>query len=480
MLLSSPGVSASPRPLVRIIQSEEINAYVASAQVCVDVPLVIDPTVEPQTSPLSNVLKVDGQSTYSAQRPDCVTIEGDLATKKSFIEFALRKRPDCQVSINGDTLELSRSCVDTSTFYNRFEGLTYEAVHNYITIYSGLLSFVNEPEMVGVLAHELGHYYMAHGMGHEADYDFFYELKERNSDSKPAPLPDGHPLMELGQKAKDLPSVFHQKIEGQEFESHLFNVIRATSYVIQSNLDGSICMKDQADCLDVCKPMVEHLNNSYDNKLAGLPYYLPETDEARKVYFQYEAEVKACLLKLRSSALLSVVNNQLNYLIYKLKMDTVPAGDADENGLALIRRAELVIKSKVDAVEAEAAALVNEAMERGLGWYTTEQEADDIATEMIHRLGLNPQTFVEFSVKSAEALEKDGSCRQQYEAGFPAPVSLGEFNDLHHKYCFRAYNSQRELDIHAAHFAKYKDYKTPVVQPELSWDEALKSLKLEP
>lgn len=96
---------------------------------------------------------------------------------------------------------------------------------------------------------------------------------------------------------------------------------------------------------------------------------------------------------------------------------------------------------------------------------------------MVYRLGLNPQIFVEFSVRSAEVLEKDSSCRAQFEAGFPQPVSLGEFSDLHHKYCFRAYNSQRELDIHEAHFAQYKQCKTPVIQPELSWDDALKSLQ---
>ncbi|HYX36110.1 MAG TPA: hypothetical protein VE954_23660 [Oligoflexus sp.] len=81
----------------------------------------------------------------------------------------------------------------------------------------------------------------------------------------------------------------------------------------------------------------------------------------------------------------------------------------------------MIIKEKLGGIESAKALVVREAQEKGLGWYTTEKEADDIGAEMIYRLGLDPMSFVEFNVNSAEA-QGNTECRKQYEAGFPTPV----------------------------------------------------------
>ncbi|HYX34718.1 MAG TPA: hypothetical protein VE954_16595 [Oligoflexus sp.] len=71
-----------------------------------------------------------------------------------------------------------------------------------------------------------------------------------------------------------------------------------------------------------------------------------------------------------------------------------PALRNSENALELIQDVDSIIREKVGGIESAKALAVQEAQEKALGWYTMEQEADDIGTEMVYRLGLDPMSFV--------------------------------------------------------------------------------------
>ncbi|HYX37281.1 MAG TPA: M48 family metalloprotease [Oligoflexus sp.] len=473
MLKSTPTLSVAPRPIIRIVQSDEINAYVSSAPVCIDVAITTDPSAESvSASPSYLTITEEGRLDKSTRPDQCSEIQGDITARLQAAQFALRNLEGCKLSIDGARVALSPEClVGLTDRGNSFTGLFFNAPHNYITLYSGLLKSASEPQIVGVLAHELGHYYMAHGMGRYEDYDYFYELKDRNSRAKPEPLSPDHPLSALGDRIRQLPAVYFTKIEGQEFHSALYSVIRSMSHNIRDKESASLCQRDKPDCMSTCSRFKELMGDDYGGLLENMPYQLSGSDEAKNAYKQYEADVRSCLPLLNAAPFEFNIKSTLGYLVNNQPI-ALPALRADENALELILDIDMIIKEKVGRIEIAKALVVQEAQEKGLGWYTTEQEADDMGTEMVYRLGLDPMSFVEFTMTLAEA-KGHTECRQQYEAGFPKSVSLKNFDDLHHDYCFRAYNSYKEIEVHKDDFANHKDSQTPVIQPELTWRAAL-------
>ncbi len=111
--------------------------------------------------------------------------------------------------------------------------------------------------------------------------------------------------------------------------------------------------------------------------------------------------------------------------------------------------------------------LFEEARSKRVGYYTLEQEADELSGEWVADVGLNPSAAVEMALDLSDlmAIYRPGSvdpfdvsavdCRKLYSRGWktedgqPYLVPIGDFEDPHHSPCFRAYNLSREIDAHA-------------------------------
>ncbi|MBF0443504.1 MAG: hypothetical protein HQK54_16475, partial [Oligoflexales bacterium] len=107
---------------------------------------------------------------------------------------------------------------------------------------------------------------------------------------------------------------------------------------------------------------------------------------------------------------------------------------------------------------------IQKAYSARLGLYTIELEADDIATEIINRMGFDPMLLV----KTVIALDKAGGpdssafCLREFEKGFPDFIPPGNFKEIHLNNCFRAYNSYREIQAHRDYFNAFKNAEQPV------------------
>jgi hypothetical protein len=101
-------------------------------------------------------------------------------------------------------------------------------------------------------------------------------------------------------------------------------------------------------------------------------------------------------------------------------------------------------------------------VEQRLGFYTTEQEADDMALEILTQIGLSPNLAAD-AVLHFLKLEVDGDageipwaeCSALRERGFKdaagawVAVPVGDLSTPHHSFCFRVLNITRELAAHA-------------------------------
>lgn len=104
--------------------------------------------------------------------------------------------------------------------------------------------------------------------------------------------------------------------------------------------------------------------------------------------------------------------------------------------------------------------------EQRLGFYTTEQEADEISLEILARMGMPPtlgpdsQALLHKIVDDLSAGRGDSGdikwekCAALRERGFKddagqvVSVPVGNLSDPHHSFCFRVFNMQRELEAH--------------------------------
>lgn len=109
-------------------------------------------------------------------------------------------------------------------------------------------------------------------------------------------------------------------------------------------------------------------------------------------------------------------------------------------------------------------------MKNNLGFYTVEQEADELALEWLSDFGLHPSSMADGLMILGTEWEKSGTntghmpmskCRELRKGGWlengkPASVPVGDLSDAHHSPCFRIFNIDREIKAHA-----YKQTASP-------------------
>jgi hypothetical protein len=101
----------------------------------------------------------------------------------------------------------------------------------------------------------------------------------------------------------------------------------------------------------------------------------------------------------------------------------------------------------------------------GLGVYTVEEEADELALEILSLAGIDPLKATEawfalFEHADANVTETEipfARCRELFKnnwrdhAGNPVAVPVGDYEDTHHSWCFRVFNTTNEIAIHNYH-----------------------------
>ncbi len=124
--------------------------------------------------------------------------------------------------------------------------------------------------------------------------------------------------------------------------------------------------------------------------------------------------------------------------------------------------------------------------EQRVGFYTTEQEADEISLEILTHLGVPPTTGPDSQLalqKIVEEMSRGGwggvkdsgelkweQCSMLRDRGWKddegklVSVPVGDLMDTHHSFCFRVFNMVRELETH-----KYRPAAERVRPPGDPW-----------
>jgi hypothetical protein len=121
-----------------------------------------------------------------------------------------------------------------------------------------------------------------------------------------------------------------------------------------------------------------------------------------------------------------------------------------------------VMNAQMMERDAKKDALLQRALDSKLGYYTTEQEADNLSVQWLAALGVEPQVAIDQWFRFAQhydGREQESpfsfgykQCRALYDAvprwsaeGRPVLIPIGSFADTHHSKCYRIFNIDQVL-----------------------------------
>ncbi|RYZ59255.1 MAG: hypothetical protein EOP07_04550 [Proteobacteria bacterium] len=470
-----PELAGTNPPVIALFNSEISNAYAFPLDVCGSTSVLVKGPSEDEV--------IDNAEPFSygdSQSESCVNLQGGPKAERDHLAWRMKAREGCEVSLTGSEIVLSNSCSDGEESSHRYKGFRTQATADRIVVYSALAASLDEDMVVGALAHELAHYYRSHAFAQESPglYDYLYKIGKTNSSSKPDKIQDNDPLHDLAAKWKTfastdlIVSLPGQKLNGI-FAKDAMNIVDTS---LQNG--GPFCSAG-ADCKAACEPLIKNLESGYNGRLEPVLWGQDYTEGGTAIYRQYETDFQKCALKLDASKYSVSFERSTTSALHGLANTPDLKPRKSETLWDILLRASSEIEPTLKKIHSEMLATGDLATKSGLGWYTEEQEADELAAEFLVRLGLDPKSLITNNISAAvKANPKEGKlCEANFKNGFPAPVSLEGLADNHHGNCFRAYNIYNELKAHALFYESIRAKNRPVVQKNITWSDAVKSLQ---
>jgi hypothetical protein len=471
-----------PRPRIRIMEHPSRNAFISSRTVCYRSSLALAKDNGKGREGPEATLRINKKGMiglYPAENFLCLDRTQEIIPAewiKLYLDLNIGVQ-GCSYRLDQDTLVFGPECQVGGASPDRWVGrIALDLVTPWMTVTTGMLPLLeHEDELVFILSHELAHYFHAHGALVKENFSYFYQQSLDNL-QRPRPKPDLE-LSELGNALRKLPSFRTQPIIGQRFHSEMFSYFRtALKHLIQPT-----CQNVESPCYEPCREILKLGENpAFQQNLLPFPQASLK-GEALVQYLQYEESYGRCSESLTigleaDPAQARVSLEAVKRIYWKAKLDPLPADYPlshaidDMNGQLL-------------SEEAAQNALLQRALDKNLGYYTTEEEADMLALQWTALLGLEPAFAREFWLKFLQvAPEQDSAynfaydrCRNLYgqtprwtEGGRHVVVPIGSFAESHHSKCYRIYKIDHRLD--AISLRRGKDRRSEASQYGGPWE----------
>lgn len=464
VLASSGKELVAPRPLIVVVPAKEANAWVSGVPSCVsgdaDLSSVGSRGRAPRTASLvflEHARLKEAWSMFGAPPPSCARPE-NWKDQDALLSFLGASGSRCKVEPaggeEGDRVKVSgEGCaLDGQTAPTTARRLTYYATSPYIHFTSAMIALAeDEHAIVGIVAHELGHFYRAHAVSDlvMGKYNHWYEQKDTPDTIEPAPTPDSAALEATFRRVAPYPMA---QVPGQKL-----------SYRIGDFLADSLGSLLQRAGL--CGEATALLDDGWRYSFSGFSGGYVDA-RTREKYLAYEralltcAEVVAVTESGGSGALaLADVRDALARGAHAFAEPAVTG--------ATLSEILAVVHGRAAVLDDEARAFHATLRDRRLGRWTAEQEADDFSVEYFARVGLDPEKRIASYLELIAAhyagdddrfMARNGgldlaTCRALHRDGFrtdgrPASVPLGDLHDPHHGDCYRLFNMSQELRAH--------------------------------
>lgn len=460
-----------PKPRVVVLKTDDANAFVASTPVCYNIPVTFGMGGKVAAGGVYLDKEQDALDTEIPQDLACIDV--DPSDLPAIAEEINSRNQKCSFTVTPKGVELSSSCPTLDPkFKNGFttNKLILLKTPNWFVVLAGIATLLNdEASLVGVLAHELGHYYRSHSNSFKDEYGFFYKLSENGNDSR-RPKAD-----------KSLESFGKQVMKAASDFGAYGSIVSGPNYKVDPVIFlalGDIAR--QAKGIPSCEEAASYDSGSKGADLSAIPFTGP-LDNKFETYNSFVDAAMVCLSDLEGKG--KSVDVASAFLRPKwapfFKNPKFKASQAQIKELLaatfskLGEKASFPSKPTKESMEklAEQVLLpieklkevLKKAYDSKLGQYTAEQEADDISAEVLSKIGLGGEAAVDTYM--ALVSDSDGlggfdvgreRCEQMRANNWEDPTGqfdmrmlpIGDYSEVHHSGCFRAFNASRELAAH--------------------------------
>lgn len=450
-----------------------VNAFVAPLVICYKVPIIfhdndnLETIMSDDGVNLNQLAKDRGYGIISngrfsflnsSEMQDCIERQPNQREFKKLITWINnhtfdRSKTKCRLSLESvdgnDRVRVSKECEvdpDLAAMTSKGSFIFYSATGNTITVYKDLIDYLTEDDQIaGVLAHELGHYYKAHGSFETEIHNYFYDLGEYAHADYPERKNSFDKIGKLVVHIEP-PGDAYARIEDSTFHPMLYSFFH-------DQIRNEVC--DDNFCPDECKNIQSpQLVFNEDD------FRLKEYDRSSVVLF--ESQINSCLdtnIKIlegylaRRNFIKKYPNKpSLNSLQLRssLKFD-YPFLNACIEEIPLVTTLKdlyFALNAKLSSEYCNQRLVLKEAENNTLGFYTAEQQADDLALEFLTLLNKSPEEY-QLGLLKLSGFAGDPGCEKwlKNQEGKPIPV-LTNYSNAHHDTCFRWHEVGQEIARH--------------------------------
>ena len=301
-----------------------------------------------------------------------------------------------------------------------------------------------------VIIHELAHYYRSHGALNKKRFHYFYKDSQKQLERRfPKPTED-KALLALGKQVQKIKSYNVYPVKDQFYNSSMY------LYLDTVVLGGVKAYCEQQKCAQQCETLIAFVQDKPARKRFGFFPLKQLPQDQTSSYFKYERLAHSCLQAVPIGPA-PIDHAKVASLLWKLSPKMI--GEMDNLEQAFYKMSQIF--SAEDAAEE---ALLKKAFIAKLGFYTTEQEADNLAIDWMIMMGHNPAGSINHWFRQLKRLRSGAldlpmnygydSCLQQYQMGenWGSPnafgaIPVGGYTEIHHSICYRIYNITRRIQF---------------------------------
>lgn len=441
----------APKPIAKVIVSRErFNAWVSPVMVCLSAPVGAGETTTP--------MALLSSGSVEAISSTCARPGWDRAEYARFWNGA---KVACKLAFAGDSFSVTGPSCQLAEAAKHANELVTSATSPFIHFSTDYIAVASEASFVSTIAHELGHFYMAHATDKAtARYGYWYSTSGDQA---------GQPPRAPG--AAELQAAYEEVAQGYSLERVGKTFSPRLRAFLVTTVHPLLAQKRAAEPTFACARAVDALSPEHAGILASTASVPPP--DARAAYEAFERELAACAprVQLKGADVTSsisagqlLVGARAHAPGPKTKI-VLRVGESLGDFLA---RFDTLAKE----LDAKAARLLALARKNKLGLYTTEQAADEFALELAVRLGFTVDEILAAWLDDMRAIEavyrragmqpppgeQAEACKALLDAEFttvdgsgrrvPVMVSLGRLDEPHHSSCYRLFNSWREARAH--------------------------------
>jgi hypothetical protein len=384
-------------------------------------------------------------------------------------------------------------------------------IPNFVYYTKALIESLPEEELVAVAGHELGHYYLGHIPAPNSTFQNLYKITGTNLDHKPMHDPQ---YDEFGQQMfRTMSELDYANIARKEFQGMLPEGVYPdrdpTRFHAAILFEMSVALMSAGQQLDLdgkpfysqCSvgmsaltqsPVFPKIMNQLDQYSSGDIANLDALDSIYEKCFEqvlfshnhapFKMEMLMQLIAgganpARAKYFPETIDSAGSYLAFWQELSKNLHLKYPKFSEANYRSAQTIFR-KIDEIDSDEEfftktlrELESVGNEQRIGYYSYEQEADEVSLEWLNRMGVNPFHAIasEWNMmrlgvggdKDSRSAELDYSaCLELYNNDWRQPdgkevlVPVGNYTDPHHQGCFRVYNLLLEQKVH-----KYSLYR---------------------